>query len=144
MIVEERKHQIQEQRGLWKASSYINRISKRLKKRDLPASIRYLLEAHRILFLETNLTEIGGKYRINDPYLTRIDGSKLKIISWTQIPAQMAIFDEDLKTKTSHLKNPVKKGDYAKIIKLAAEMSHRLACIHPFENGNGPYFKIAN
>ena len=132
-----KEHQIQEERGLWKASAYIHRIAVRFRDKNLPLRISYIQEAHKLIFLDSNLKDIGGKFRTNDPYLTRVDGSELRIINWTQIPAQIAIFNEELVYRTKELKRPSTKKGYAKIIDLAAKLSHRFACIHPFENGNG-------
>ncbi len=129
--------QIKEQRGLWKASSYIHRIAKRLIKKKEPVRIRYLLEAHRILFSETNEKSVGGKYRINDPIIIRVDGTRLRVPNWTKVPAQMAVLDEELKVKTFQLAYPLKRNEYAKIIDLAIKTSHKFTQIHPFHNGNG-------
>lgn len=129
--------QIKEARGLWKASSYIHRIADRLSKKNAPIEIKYLLEAHRILFSETNEENIAGKYRQVDPDIQRINGTTLKIPHWSNVPSTMAILDDELKNKTPKLPHPFKEKDYAQIVDLAAKASHKLTCIHPFENGNG-------
>lgn len=137
-----RENQIKEQRGLWKASSYISKITKRLIKKHLPIEVRYIKDAHGILLSETNEKDMAGKYRRDNPSLERIDGTKLKIPHWKEVPSQMAVLDEDLRTKTRGLKPPIKRKDYAKLIELSTRLSHRLACIHPFVNGNGRASRI--
>ena len=134
---EEKSVQIQEQRGLWKASSFIHRIAKRLIKKNSPIGIRYILEAHRLLFVEGKEKGMGGKYRRENPTVKRIDDSTLKIPHWKDVPNQMAVLDETLKSKMSSLFHAFTKRDYVEIIDLAVSSSHRLACIHPFHNGNG-------
>jgi len=129
--------QIKEERGLWKASSYIHKIAKRLVRKNEPVRIRYILEAHRILFAETNEKDVAGKYRKNDPTITRIDGSELDVPNWTKVGDQMAALDEELKTETSQLSYPSTSREYARIIDIAIKTSHRLTQIHPFHNGNG-------
>lgn len=137
MDITEKEIQIKEQRGLWKAEAHINRIAKRFLKNNRPLGIRHILEAHRILFLNTNEIEFAGKYRENDPKIIRIDNTQLKISHWTLVSSRMAVLDEELKTKTANLKYPTTKNDYIEIIDLAARASHNLVCIHPFHNGNG-------
>lgn len=129
--------QIKEERGLWKASSYVHKIAKRLVRRKEPVRIRYILEAHRILFSETNEKDVAGKYRRNDPTVTRVDGTDLDVPNWTKVGDQMAVLDEELKVGTSQLTHPSTSKEYAKIIDLAIKTSHRLTQIHPFHNGNG-------
>lgn len=129
--------QIKEERGLWKASSYIHKIAKRLVRKNEPVRIRYIQEAHRILFSETNEKDVAGKYRINDPIIERIDGTELDVPNWTKVGEQMAALDEELKAKTSQLAYPSTNKEYAQIIDIAIKTSHRLAQIHPFHNGNG-------
>jgi Fic family protein len=129
--------QIKEERGLWKASSYVHKIAKRLVRKNEPVRLRYIQEAHRILFSETNEKDVAGKYRKNDPTITRVDGTDLDVPNWTKVGEQMAILDEELKAKTSQLAYPSTGKEYAKIIDLAIKTSHRLTQIHPFHNGNG-------
>jgi len=129
--------QIKEQRGLWKASSYIHKIAKKLIRKKEPIRVRYLLEAHRILFSETNEKDAGGKYRINVPIIKRVDDTRLMVPNWTKVPDQMATLDEELKAKTFQLDYPLTRNEYARIIDLAIKTSHKLTQIHPFYNGNG-------
>ncbi len=130
--------QIKEERGLWKASSYIHNLARRFRKRKQPIGIRYILEAHKILFSQTGEGSEGGKYRKDNPEVIRIDNTLLPIPHWTKVGFEMAILNEELKNKTSSLRIfPRNKKDYVKIIDLAAKTSHRLASIHPFHNGNG-------
>ena len=79
MKKEEKEIQIKEERGLWKASSYIRKLITRLIRKRQSIRVRYLLEAHKILFLETNEKNVGGKYRRNNPTIRRIDNTKLII-----------------------------------------------------------------
>lgn len=137
MDKKEKEIQIKEARGLWKASSYIHKLTKRLKRRREPIRLRYLLEAHKILFSETNERDVGGKYRRSNPTIRCIDNTKLIIPSWAEVPNKMANLDEELKIKTPQLSPPLINKDYVQIIDLAIKTSHRLACIHPFHNGNG-------
>lgn len=134
---EERKIQIIEQRGLWKASAFIRKLAKRFIKKNKPISIRYIIEAHKILYSETKEKDLAGKYRRENPKIKRIDDSTLKIPHWKEVPHLMAILDDELKAKTSHTIHAFSAEDYAEIIDLAVKTSHRLACIHPFFNGNG-------
>ena len=129
---------ILEERGYWKASSFLHRIVKRLTRKKLPLEIRYIKEAHRIIFDTAYQNGIAGKYRKhNGPELKRIDGTILKMTDWRNIPNAMAELDFEIRAGTKNIK-PVKTGEeYASIIFLAAKLSHGLASIHPFENGNG-------
>ena len=129
--------QIKEERGLWKASSYVHKLAKRLVRKNEPVRISYILTAHKILFSETNEKDAAGKYRRNDPNIIRIDGTELDIPNWTKVPDQMAALDEELRAQTSQLTHPSTNREYAKIIDIAIKTSHRLTQIHPFHNGNG-------
>ena len=81
---------------------------------------------------------IGGKFRnVNDPELKRIDGTPLKMTDCKNIANEIAILDEELRTKTRNLKKPTKTKQYKNSITLAAKLSHKFASIHPFTNGNG-------
>lgn len=128
---------ILEERGYWKASSSLHKKIKRLIRKRLPVEIGYIKEAHRIIFNEANQSSIAGKYRQDNPELKRIDGSILKISHWHDIPNKMAELDFELKQNTKNLAIPQTPEEYRKIIRLSAELSHKLARIHPFENGNG-------
>lgn len=128
---------ILEERGYWKASSSLHKKIKRLIRKKLPVEIGYIKEAHSIIFNEANQGGIAGKYRQDNPELKRIDGSILKISHWHDIPNRMAELDFELKQKTKNLAVPQTHEEYSKIIRFSAELSHKLACIHPFENGNG-------
>ena len=128
---------ILEERGLWKASSSLHQIIKRLIRKNLPVEMRYIKEAHRIIFTTANQAGMAGKYRRDNPELKRIDGSLLKMEHWSNIANAMAELDMDLRENSKHLKRPETIKEYSEIIQLAVRLSHRLACIHPFENGNG-------
>src|SRR3989344_3380129 len=129
---------ILEERGYWKASSFLHRIVKRLIRKKLPVELRFIKEAHRIIFTTAHQDSIAGKYRRhNGPELKRIDGTLLKMMHWYNIPNVMAELDTELRNHTKQLKPPRTEKEYADIIDIAIKMSHRLACIHPFENGNG-------
>lgn len=134
---EEKSVQIQEQRGLWKASSFVHKLAKRLIKKNAPIEIRYLMAAHKILFSEGKEKGMAGKYRKNNPNIERIDGSTLKIPHWKEVASQMAVLNDELQNKTSYPIHAFKTKDYVNIVDLAVKTSHRLACIHPFSNGNG-------
>lgn len=129
---------ILEERGYWKASSFLHRIVKRLIRKELPVELRFIKEAHRIIFTTARQDSIAGKYRRhNGPELKRIDGTLLKMIHWHNIPNAMAELDNDVRNHTKDMQAPRTEKDYTSIIDLAVKTSHRLACIHPFENGNG-------
>ena len=128
---------ILEERGLWKASSSLHRIVKRLIRRNAPLEIRYIKEAHRILFTTANQIGMAGKFRQDNPELERIDGTLLKISHWQRIPSDMAELDVELRARTKNLKLPKTAEGYQNLISQAAMLSHRLAVVHPFENGNG-------
>lgn len=128
--------EILEERGLWKASSYLHRIVRRLIRKNAPLEMRYIKEAHRIAL--TYQPEIAGKYRRhNGPELKRIDGTILEMTDWRQIPNAMAELDIELRERTKNLTQPKDEKEYRLVIREATELSHRLASIHPFENGNG-------
>lgn len=80
---------------------------------------------------------MAGKYRRDNPELRRLDGSILKIAHWKDAPHRMAELDFELRNQTKKLKASQTELDYKKVIELASRMSHRLARIHPYENGNG-------
>lgn len=129
-----------EERGLLKASSFLHKEIKELIKNNKPIRIELIIKAHKILFIVMGGKDanIGGKFRkSNDPKLERIDGTPLKMTDYGNIANEVAVLDEELKTKTRNLKIPHKEKQYIKIITLAAKLSHRFAAIHPFENGNG-------
>ena len=129
-----------EQRGLHKASSFLHKVVDRLIKNNEPIRMDLIIKAHKILFTAMGGEDavIGGKFRnSNGPELKRIDGTPLKISDWWNISNDMAVLDEELKTKTRNLKRPIKSKQYKNVANLAAVLSHRFASIHPFENGNG-------
>jgi Fic family protein len=129
---------ILEERGLWEAHSYLHHIIKRLLRKNLPIEIRYIKEAHKRTFMVARQPEMAGRYRRdNSQELRRIDGSFLKITDWKNIPNELAELDYELRDETKNLKPPITEGEYKHIICVAAKLSHRLACIHPFINGNG-------
>ena len=129
---------ILEQRGLWEASSFLHRRIKKLIGKKQSLRIGDLKTAHKIMFDVSGQADIAGKYRRhNGPELRRIDGTPLPITDWRQIPAVMSELDFVLREETRNLKLPKNERDYRKVIFLAVRLSHRLACIHPFVNGNG-------
>ncbi len=128
---------ILEERGYWKASSSLHKKIKRLIRKKLPIEIGYIKEAHSIIFNESNQSGIAGKYRQDNPEVKRIDGTLLDISHWHDIPRKMAEFDFELKQNTKNLVLPQTEKEYSEIINLSARLSHKLACVHPFENGNG-------
>lgn len=129
---------ILEEKGLWKAHSYLHRIIKRLLRKNFPVEVRYIKEAHKIIFTVARQPGMGGKYRKdNGPELRRIDGTPLRITDWRNIPNEMAELDYELREATKNVKPPKTENEYKKIIFAAAKLSHRLASVHPFGNGNG-------
>lgn len=88
---------ILEQRGLWKVSSYLDKTVKRLIRKKLPLEIRYIKQAHKIIFDTANQSAMAGKYRRDNPELKRIDGTILKLDHWRQIPNSMAQLDFELR-----------------------------------------------
>jgi len=56
---------------------------------------------------------------------------------WYNVPNRVAELDVELRNATRDLKSPKTVEEYEEIINLAIRFSHRWACIHPFENGNG-------
>ena len=115
----------------------MHRIVERLIRRNAPLEIRYIKEAHRILFTTANQIGMAGKFRQDNPELERIDGTLLKISHWQRIPSDMAELDVELRARTKNLKLPKTAEGYQNLISQAAMLSHRLAVVHPFENGNG-------
>lgn len=128
---------ILEERGYWKASSSLHKKIKRLIRKKLPLEIGYIKEAHRIIFNEAGQIAIAGGYRQDNPELKRIDGTLLPISHYNDIPNKMAELDYELKQSTKNLVVPQPAEKYGEIVSLTARFSHKLACIHPFENGNG-------
>ena len=129
---------ILEEKGLWEAHSYLHRIIKRLLRKKFPVEIRYIKEAHRIIFTVARQPGIGGKYRKdNSQDLRRIDGTPLKMTDWKNIPNEIAELDYELREATRNIKPPKTEKEYNKVVFVAAKLSHRLASIHPFRNGNG-------
>jgi len=129
---------ILEEKGLWEAHSYLHRIVKRLSRKSLPVEIRYIREAHKRTFMVARQPEIAGRYRRdNSQELRRIDGSFLRVTDWKNIPNELAELDYELRDETKNLKPPITEEEYRRIICVAAKLSHRFACIHPFINGNG-------
>lgn len=139
----EEKKKIQEEReerGLFQASSFLHEEIKRLIQNNQPIRIDLIIKAHRILFsaMGGEDANIGGKFRrSNDPELKRIDGTPLKITDYKNIANEIAILDEELKTKTKNIKKPTKEKQYKNIVALSAKLSHKFVSIHPFQNGNG-------
>lgn len=129
-----------EERGLFQASSFLKKKIKELIKNNQPIHIDLIITAHRILFntMGSEDASIGGKFRkSNDQELKRIDGTPLKMTDYKNIANEIAILNEELKTKTRNLKRPRKEKQYKNIIILSAKLSHKFASIHPFQNGNG-------
>ena len=128
---------ILEEKGLWKASSHLHRAVKKLIRKNLPLEIRYIKEAHRIIFTTAHQESMAGRYRTDNPELKRIDGSLLIISHWQHISRDIAELDSELKKETRNIRPPKTEREYKKTITIAAQLSHWLACIHTFENGNG-------
>lgn len=126
-----------EERGFWKASSFLSDAIHKLIRKNLSLEIGMIKQAHKIIFDTANQSGMAGKYRHDNPELKRIDGSLLAITHWHKISNEMAHLDADLRAATANLKFPRTERQYRKIIDIAARLSHRLTCIHPFENGNG-------
>lgn len=133
-----REVDILEERGHWEASSSLHRLIKRLVRKKLPLEIRYIKDAHKTIFDVAKQPEIGGKYgNDNGPELKRIDGTILPMTNWILIPTAMAELDLELRERTKDLIHPKTEEEYSDLIILATKLSHKLACIHPFRNGNG-------
>jgi Fic family protein len=133
-----REIDILEERGLWVASSSLNKVVQRLIKKVQPVETRYIISAHRVLFTKAQQPKIGGRFRNhNGPDLIRIDESLLKMTDWRQVPEAIAQLNDELKAFTHKLRPPKTESEYEKIISITARLSNRWACIHPFENGNG-------
>lgn len=129
---------ILEERGYWKASSSLHAQIKRLVKKRLPLEIGHVKSAHGLLFVGTMQESIGGRYRRhNCPELRRIDGTRLRLAEWTQIPHLMAQLNDEVVASTKDTSHPRTNKQLERLILVAARLSHRLAAIHPFENGNG-------
>lgn len=128
---------ILEMRGYWQASSYLHRIIKRLMRKGAPLELKYIKNAHYIIFTTANQEDMAGKYRKNNPEVKKINGNLLAISHWQNIPNAMSELDVELRERTKNLREPKTARDLKEIIFVAAWISHRLACIHPFENGNG-------
>lgn len=129
--------EVLEERGLWQASAFLHRLVKRLIRKGLPLEVRHLKEAHKIIFLKAKQPAIAGRYRRDNPELRRIDGSPLHLAHWRDVSRLMMELDMKLRAATAALRLPKTEEDYATIVGIAARLSHRLALIHPFENGNG-------
>lgn len=98
---------ILEERGYWKASSFLHRVVRRLIRKELPIELRFIKEAHHIIFTTAHQDSIAGKYRRhNGPELKRVDGTLLKMTHWHNIPNAMAELDSELRMKTKDLKPP--------------------------------------
>lgn len=127
-----------EEQGLWEASSFLKKFVQILIRKNEPLDIECLKRAHSRIFTIAKQIDIAGKYRQhNCPELKRIDGSILKITDWHNIPNAMSQLGIELREQTRSLKLPKTGEDYEYLISIAARLSHRLAQIHPFENGNG-------
>ncbi len=129
-----------EERGLFRASSFLNKEIKELIKNNESIRIDLIIRAHKILFTSMGGEDasIGGKFRkSNDQELKRIDGTPLKMTDYKNIANEVAVLDEELRTKTRNLKRPRRERQYKNVITLSARLSHRFASIHPFQNGNG-------
>lgn len=128
---------ILEQRGLWKATAFLDRLVRRLVRKRQPVEVRHLREAHRILFTEAGQPEIAGKYRRQNLDLKRVDGSPLPMAQWRDISRHMMALDAEVRSTTAHARPPKTDQERTEVVRHAARLSHRLALIHPFENGNG-------
>ncbi len=137
-VLSKRDVDILEERGYWQASSSLHRQLHRLAQKKLPLRIGLIKHAHQAIFKVANQPSIAGKYRQhNGPELERIDGSILKMTGWQMVPNAMAELDFELREVAKNLKFPKTEKEYRNIIEIAARLSHKLTCIHPFENGNG-------
>jgi len=127
-----------EERGLWQASSFLHKKVGTAKKQNEPVRLEWIIKAHRIIFTIACAEGMAGRYRnSNGPELVRIDDTLLPIAGWEQISSLMAQLGDDVKAYTANLRPPMTRVAYKKLVVVAARLSHRLACIHPFENGNG-------
>lgn len=128
---------ILEQRGLWKASAFLDRLVRRLVRKRQPLEVRHLREAHRILFTEAGQREVAGKYRRQNLDLKRIDGTPLPMAQWRDTARHMMALDAEVRAATVDARPPKTDAERAAVVQHAALLSHQLALIHPFENGNG-------
>lgn len=136
--VSKRDIDILEERGHWVASSWLYKLIEKLIRKNLPVELRYIKEAHRLMFQKANQGGIAGKYRNhNGPELRRVDGTVLKMADWHNIPNILAKIDVELREFTKNLQPPKNESEYRQIILEAARLSHQLASVHPFVNGNG-------
>lgn len=116
----------------------MRKIIKRLVRKNLPVEFRYIKHAHEIIFTWARQLEIAGKYRRdNSQDLRRIDGTFLQMTDWKNIPNALAELDYEIRQETKNSRAPKTEEEYKRIICVAAKLSHRLACIHAFRNGNG-------
>lgn len=127
---------ILEERGLWKAAAFMHHLAERLAREGLPLTVGHLRHAHRLVFAEAN-PPIAGKFRRDNPEVKRVDGSVLPLAHWREVSRHMMVFDAELRDATAKLRLPKTDADYQHLVSAAAQLSHRLAVIHPFENGNG-------
>ena len=105
-----REQDILEERGLWKASSFLSGQVKKLIKKNKPLHIGYIKSSHAILFDTAKQPEIAGKYRTsNDIKIRRLkDNSYLKYTSWEKIPYEMGLLSKELLELTEAIKPPEK------------------------------------
>jgi fido (protein-threonine AMPylation protein) len=137
-VSNKKEQDILEERGLWMAAVFLHKLIERLKRKKSPLEINYIKQAHGIIFNTAKQPEIAGIYRKeNSPELERVDGTPLRVADWKYIPTEMANLNFELKEQTVNIKRYKTKGDLRRIIFIAAKLSHRLASIHPFYNGNG-------
>jgi Fic family protein len=129
---------ILEASGYWRAGAFLSKLTKKLILKHFPLEIGHIKQAHKIIFETAKQPDIAGKYRRdNGPELKRIDGTILPITRWEYIPNEMANLNDELANGTRNLVFPATKSGYRKLILTAVRLSHRLASIHPFYNGNG-------
>ncbi len=138
-IGKQKEEDILETQGLWEASSYIRKQGEKSRRKRQPIRIGLIRHAHKLIFQETKLNSIGGRYRREGEqnHLKRIDGSTLQFPSWDKIPERMAVLDNNLVFLTHNIKIPVNERELEQLIEHSARIVHQFVCIHPFVNGNG-------
>ncbi len=97
-----------------------------------PLSISLVLEIHRYIF-EQSTPDCAGKFRTGE---VRIRGMEHRPCHPSQV---MQILHQRLQSINDRLfaLGTVERAEFSEVLKLSAEAHYLIACVHPFEDGNG-------
>lgn len=103
----------------------------------LPIDSALCIGIHKAIFSKGAYKESAGKYRKIDVKLSK---SQHDPPHWSNVPGEMFEFNKMMDAVIPKLTGKV--GDLPNVVLVAAIAQHRIAWVHPFEQGNGRIARI--